>query len=64
MNNSYNLNTSYLYVDDYSDSNTITPFDTNIVNEVTLSPENAVLMKDIFASLFLCCFIVGFIGNS
>ncbi|CEF59690.1 G protein-coupled receptor, rhodopsin-like family and GPCR, rhodopsin-like, 7TM domain-containing protein [Strongyloides ratti] len=64
MNNIYNSNESYFYVEDYSDSNTITSFERNVVNEVTLSPENVILMKDIFAVLFLCCFVVGFIGNS
>lgn len=62
MESNYNLSESFYYVDDYGDSSVVTPFD-NSINEVTLSPENVILMKDIFAALFLFCFVVGFIGN-
>uniref|UniRef100_A0A0K0G2V3 G_PROTEIN_RECEP_F1_2 domain-containing protein n=1 Tax=Strongyloides venezuelensis TaxID=75913 RepID=A0A0K0G2V3_STRVS len=62
MQSNYNLSESFYYVDDYDDSHVVTTFD-NGVNEVTLSPENVILMKDIFAALFLFCFVIGFIGN-
>uniref|UniRef100_A0A0N5A775 G_PROTEIN_RECEP_F1_2 domain-containing protein n=1 Tax=Parastrongyloides trichosuri TaxID=131310 RepID=A0A0N5A775_PARTI len=64
MDEYYNSSSgSVTIMEDYLDENAITPFGASNANEATLSPESVVLMKDIFAGLFFCCFVVGFVGN-